>query len=92
MPHIAAFNLAGLTMDFYTNDHDPPHFHVIKAGHWKIKVHFTQCTERYLDYILLVDKRGSPDSKTLRMILRQVLAHQHELLEEWEATRATCVV
>lgn len=36
MPKVACFKIPGLSCWFWSNDHDPPHFHAKKEGEWEI--------------------------------------------------------
>lgn len=40
MAKIDCFQIPGLYCWFWSNDHDPPHFHVKRNGEWEIKVNF----------------------------------------------------
>ena len=42
MPKLACFEFPGLSCWFWSNDHDPPHFHAKKEGEWEIRVKFTE--------------------------------------------------
>lgn len=37
MAKIDCFAIAGLEFWFWSNDHNPPHFHVKRAGEWGLK-------------------------------------------------------
>ena len=87
MPTVSAFGIAGLDLRFYTNDHEPPHFHAIKRGDWVIRVFFTQCTKDELVYGQEGTSTKAPTSAVRKALLEQVLAHQFDLMVEWEATR-----
>ena len=89
MPTVRAFTVDGFVVKFYTRDeHEPPHFHVVKPGHWEISVNFTLCTAAGLDYSLKWPKYGTgPTAPECKKLLNQVLAHRHALLVEWEESR-----
>ena len=81
MPKVACFKLPGLTCWFWSNDHDPPHFHVKREGEWEIKVHFTEGVARMFER-----KWGdAPQAKVLREIAKIVQEKRAQLLAEWEA-------
>jgi len=40
--NVSAFEISGLKSWFWSNDHEPPHFHVKKTGEWEIKVSFLE--------------------------------------------------
>ena len=87
MAKVRAFAVAGLDLRFYSNDHDPPHFHAIKLGHWKITIHFTLCTTSNLAYEKKWYKTTGPKSADCKALLEQVLNYRHALLIEWEQSR-----
>ena len=39
MAQLEAFQLPGLTLEMYPEDHSPPHFHIIKDN-WNIRIKF----------------------------------------------------
>lgn len=81
MPKVECIQFPGLTCWFWSNDHEPPHFHVKRAGEWELRVGFAEEASRMFDV-----KWGSgPDARTLRRIARSVEAHRLELMAEWEA-------
>lgn len=80
MPKVDCFQIAGLTLWFWSNDHDPPHFHAKKDGEWEIKVKFMLAEEEMIEL-----KWGDmPGSKVLKGIRKQAVDHRAELLGEWE--------
>jgi hypothetical protein len=89
MPKVQAFNLAGLDLVFYTSpEHDPPHFHTKKPGHWEIRVYFLECQPDWLEYDVVFDKTRKGLSKADEKRLRdEVVGHMYDLLLEWENTR-----
>src|ERR1700677_2081189 len=42
MPKVACFAIPGLTCWFWSNDHEPPHFHVKRDGEWELKIKFAE--------------------------------------------------
>ena len=40
MATVQAFQVSGLKMWFWSNDHEPPHFHAKRSGEWEVKVSF----------------------------------------------------
>ena len=81
MPKIDCFGIAGLTCWFWSNDHDPPHFHAKREGEWELKVSFLAPKSEMFE----LQWGDSPDAKVLRKIARAVSANRAKLLEEWEA-------
>ena len=86
MGKVGCFALPGLECVFYSNDHFPHHFHVIKESKWEIRVKFMLTTQDgYLNYdvVWMKDKRG-PSSSERSLICQMVLKHKLLLLKEWE--------
>ena len=81
MPKLACFEFPGLSCWFWSNDHDPPHFHAKKEGEWEIRVKFTE-TEDEMVELVWGDK---PSGKILRLLRREVRLNRDNLLAEWEA-------
>lgn len=50
MSKVAAFLIDGVELWFRSADHEPPHFHVRKAGEWEIKVHILTTTSDRLEF------------------------------------------
>ncbi|MBS0289816.1 MAG: DUF4160 domain-containing protein [Proteobacteria bacterium] len=68
---------------FYSNDHEPPHVHVMRRGEWEIKVKFLNCTKDFLDYEAVVPKREKLKSAEVQEILKDILPVKSELYDEW---------
>ncbi len=86
MPKVAAFEINGLELRFYSFDHNPPHFHVIKPGDWEIVVNILSTTEDTLDGRVRWSKRsGQPSAAVQRQIAQRVAGSRQQLLEEWES-------
>ena len=83
---VASIQVPGLDLWFNSSDHEPPHFHVRRAGAWEIRVFFRTCTQRQFDYNVRFLLRGpGPSRRERNALLKLVLAHQNELYAEWEA-------
>ena len=81
MPKVECFEIPGLYCWFWSNDHDPPHFHVKRDGEWEIKVKFAEGEEEMFE-----QKWGdAPSGKILRQLKKLVIRHRAALLAEWEA-------
>lgn len=81
MAKVDCFTIPGLYCWFWSNDHDPPHFHAKQDGKWEIKVKFAEGDDG-----MFVKKWGnSPSGKTLRQLKAAVTRHRAALLAEWEA-------
>ncbi len=85
MPRLEVFEIEGLVLVFYSNDHDPPHFHVKRRGEWELRIFFLECTEDHLASEEVFSKRGcSMGAKHRRTLCRLIDGHRGELLREWE--------
>ena len=79
MANVSAFAIPGLKIWFWSNDHEPPHFHVKKAGEWDIKVSFLEDSSRMIEVVF-----GIPSAKVLKEIKELAEQHRLELLEQWQ--------
>ncbi len=80
MATIRAFQIPGLRIWFWSNDHDPPHFHVQRRGEWVIKVEFLASAEAMFEVVS--GKR--PKAAIQKKLAELVAAHRAELLEQWD--------
>ena len=84
MGDVDAFSIPGLKCYFSSNDHPPPHFEVLKRGHWVIRVYFLRSGKvRGLNWVYKNRWRGNPTGAEEAAILEMVLAHRRGLLREW---------
>jgi hypothetical protein len=80
MPKVDCFDIPGLVCWFWSNDHDPPHFHAKREGEWELKVMFLDGEEDMFEL-----KWGTlPKRKVLRQIAEAVHLNRVALLAEWE--------
>lgn len=80
MPRVVCFQVPGITCWFWSNDHNPPHFHAKKAGEWEIRVRFLEDASQMFELIW----GDEPSAKMLRSIAKAVEVNRPELLAEWE--------
>ncbi|WP_165073158.1 DUF4160 domain-containing protein [Paludisphaera rhizosphaerae] len=81
MSKVDCFEIDGLQCWFYSNDHDPPHFHVKRRGEWEMRVYFAEGEARMFEL-----KWGNrPGTRLLRRLAELVAAHRIQLQAEWEA-------
>ena len=71
MPRISSFY--GIVIWMYWNDHTPPHFHAT-YGDFEILIRITD----------LSVYAGSLPSRAFGVVLEWALAHQNELIENWD--------
>lgn len=81
MATVEAFEIAGLKMWFWSNDHDPPHFHAKRSGEWEVKVRFLF---EPADMVEIVWSEKKPPSKTLKSLTALAEEHRAALLAQWE--------
>jgi hypothetical protein len=79
MAIVTAFEIPGLKIWFYSNDHEPQHYHVMRPGEWEVKVKFLLDRREMIEVIW-----GSPRGKDLKPIIKLTNEHRPELLEQWE--------
>ena len=71
MATVTAFQIDGLKIWFWSNDHEPPHFHVKRRGEWEVKVFFLLSPNDMIE--VLGDT--SPSQKVLKNLLWKLYAH-----------------
>jgi hypothetical protein len=81
MPKVDCFDIPGLVCWFWSNDHNPPHFHVQREGDWELKVQFLAGEGDMFE----LQWGTSPKAKVLRQIAGAVQANRAALLAEWQA-------
>ncbi len=66
---------------FWSNDHEPPHFHAKRKGEWEVAVRFLENPANMFEV-----KWGSRafSSHYRKVIGQMVIHHRMELLKEWE--------
>ena len=85
MATVTAFQIHELKIWFWSNDHEPPHFHAKRSGEWEVKVSFM------LDQLEMVEieswSKKQPSKKVLKELTTLAQAHRIALLEQWEEIR-----
>lgn len=66
---------------FWSNDHDPPHFHAKREGEWELKVSFLADESEMFE----LQWGTAPKGKVIRQIAKAVRANRAALLAEWHA-------
>jgi hypothetical protein len=84
MALVEAFSIQGLRLWFWSNDHDPPHFHAKKTGEWEVKVSFLLDEAEMLEVKWQAKK---PSERILSKLRAKAREHREALLEEWTAIR-----
>jgi Domain of unknown function (DUF4160) len=81
MATITAFAVSGLTIWFWSNDHEPPHFHAKRRGEWEVKVFFLLDAP---DMIEVVWRKKRPSKRCLKQLASLAEQHRVALIEQWE--------
>jgi len=84
MATVKAFSISGLKIWFWSNDHEPPHFHVKRAGEWEAKVSFLLPRDEMVQWEWC---RKSPSRAMLNELTKLAERHRVELLEQWQQLR-----
>jgi hypothetical protein len=84
MPTVEAFEIEGLKIWFWSDDHEPPHFHVKRSGEWEVKVHFLLDPAEMMK---IVWTKKKPASKVLKSLTALAEEHRAALLAQWEGIR-----
>ena len=79
MPRVASFDLPGIDCRFYSNDHEPPHFHAKRKDEWEYRVFFLQPRK----HMLKLKWGGSVSAKDRKIILDAAEEHREALMQEW---------
>ena len=83
MARVDCFRAPGIQMWMNSGDHEPPHFHPRKAGHWSARVFFLDSRARMIQDLRPPGARMK--GTTRRAIIAGVEAHRADLLRQWEA-------
>jgi hypothetical protein len=80
---VKAFAIDGVEMWFWSNDHEPPHFHARRPGEWSVDVYFLSDDDEML-------RNLRPVTAHMRRIDRRAIvggaaAKRSALLREWLA-------
>lgn len=81
MATVEAFEIEGLKIWFWSNDHEPPHFHAKRSGEWEVKVSFLLPAEEMIE---LVWAEKKPTGKALKRLTVLAEEHRAALLAQWE--------
>ncbi len=82
MATVRAFEMKAVKVWFWSEDHEPPHFHAKKSGEWEVKVWFLLVPSQMIEVVWSEKKPSSTTLKNLRTLAER---HRAELLEQWSA-------
>ena len=83
MAKVKAFEVAGIQMWIPSGDHNPPHFHARKPGHWVVKVNILEAENAMIEVVRPPNARV--DRRDRKAITKGVELHRAALLREFEA-------
>lgn len=81
MAIVNAFGIEGVRTWFWSDDHNPPHFHAKRAGEWEVKVQFLLAPDAMIEVVW--SEKKAP-GKTLKELCSLAVAHRVDLLTQWE--------
>jgi len=84
MATLKSFAIAGLKLWFYSNDHEPPHFHAKRKGEWELRVNFLEKGESMFEVIWRKSKKTAIPARDRKRLVEMVESHRLEILKEWE--------
>lgn len=84
MPNLKSFSVPGVTLWFYSDDHEPPHFHAKRKGKWEIRVRFLEEGEAMFDLKWRKSAKTVVSNQDKKDLAKQVQKHRLEILREWE--------
>jgi len=79
---VNAFVIAGVDLWFWSNDHEPSHFHARRPGEWSVEVYFMLAGDHIFQSL---KPSGARIPRVIRRaLIRAVNNYREELLEQWE--------
>ena len=82
MATVTAFQIEGLKIWFWSDDHEPPHFHIKRSGEWEMRVSFLSGKDQMVEIMRWSKK--SPSAKLQDEICTLAETHRAALLRQWE--------
>jgi hypothetical protein len=83
MAKLKCISISGIQLWFYSNDHEPPHFHAKRKGEWEYKVKFLESAEEMFELVWSQKKRQMTKVER-ENLLELVEGNRIEILREWE--------
>jgi hypothetical protein len=83
VPKLECFSIDGVSLWFWSNDHEPPHFHAKRSGEWEVRVNFLQGPGEMFD-LIWAKKKTSVSKADKERLHEMVEQHRLEILREWE--------
>jgi Domain of unknown function (DUF4160) len=85
MSKLKCFAIAGMKLWFWSDDHNPPHFHAKRNGEWEIRVLFLRDEANMIEEKWTKTKKSTISRRDRDQIANKVLTHREDILREWEA-------
>ena len=87
MAKVQAFQVQGVYCWFWSEDHEPPHFHAKREGEWEVRVQFLESKDRMFEYIWFKTKMSRRNKKSLYENAtdhREALLAQREQIQQFQ--------
>jgi Domain of unknown function (DUF4160) len=83
MAKLTCFSIPGMELWFWSNDHEPAHFHAKRKGEWLYKVNFQNPAGEMFECIWSTKKSGMPKADW-KLLEEMVEKYRDEIQKEWE--------
>jgi hypothetical protein len=84
MAKLQCFTISGMQLWFYSNDHEPPHFHAKRRGEWEVRVKFLEDGDAMFEIKWPKSKKSIVPAQDRKKLREMVKLHRFEILREWE--------
>lgn len=84
MATLKSFSRPGLKLWFYSNDHEPPHFHAKRKEEWELRVKFLETGEGMFEMKWRKSGKTTVSAQDKKMLIEMIEKHRLEILQEWE--------
>ena len=88
MTQLRCFSIPGMKLWFWSNDHEPPHFHAKRSGQWEYKVSFLESEAGMFDLVWSKTQKATISRQDKRALTDMVTTHRQALYQEWENNHA----
>jgi hypothetical protein len=83
MARVVCFDVPGIEMWIPSGDHEPPHFHARRPGHWRVRVFFLEPAGRMIRDIR--PARAQIRASVRKALLAGAEQNRQALIEQWQA-------
>ena len=81
MAKLKCIAVDGVRLWFWSDDHNPPHFHAKRAGEWELKVKFMESSTAEMFELVKGNKVPTAYTKLLEKLVTE---NRLSILDEWE--------